>query len=96
MATCPGGATTSQEEKVTCFKCLNKGHCVHECTVPDTKAEALRQRNLEKLLSARGLPGAAVNSAHEEYCGPAVDYMTKMSEMQTVFENLSHEGLDFQ
>ncbi|MCP3665514.1 MAG: hypothetical protein GY696_23960 [Gammaproteobacteria bacterium] len=69
---------------------------MHECTVSDNKAEAVRQRNLENILTARGMPGAAVNSALEEYRGPAVDYMTRMSDMQTAFENLSHEGSDFQ
>ena len=58
--------------------------------------EAVRQRNLENILTARGMPGAAVNSAQEEYRRPAVDYMTRMSDMQTAFENLSHEGSDFQ
>ena len=69
---------------------------MHECTVPDNKAEAVRQKNLENILTARGMPGAAVNSAQEEYRGPAADYMARMSDMQTAFENLSHESSDFQ
>ncbi|MCP3668364.1 MAG: hypothetical protein GY696_38745 [Gammaproteobacteria bacterium] len=81
--------------KMTCFKCLNRGHGVQKCTVPDNKTEVVRQRNLD-ILTARGMPGAAVNSVQEEHHGPAVDYMTKKSDMQTAFENLSHEGSDFQ
>ena len=61
---------------------------MQECTDPDNKAEAVRQRNLENILTARGMPGAAVNSAQEEYRRPAVDYMTRMSDMQTAFEKI--------
>ena len=63
--------------------------------IPDTKVEAIRQRNLERLLTASGPPGAAVHSVQEEYCGPA-DYLAKMAVMQKAFENLNQEGLDFQ
>ncbi|MCP3668604.1 MAG: hypothetical protein GY696_40005 [Gammaproteobacteria bacterium] len=71
---------------MTCIKCLNRCHGVHECTVPDNK----------NILTARGMPGAAVNSAQEEYHGPAADYMARMSDMQTAFGKLSHESSDFQ
>ncbi|MCP3662335.1 MAG: hypothetical protein GY696_07535 [Gammaproteobacteria bacterium] len=28
--------------RLTCYKCLNKGHAVHECTIPDAKVEVIR------------------------------------------------------
>ncbi|MCP3668343.1 MAG: hypothetical protein GY696_38640 [Gammaproteobacteria bacterium] len=45
---------------MTCYKCLSKGHTVHECTVSDQQAEAMQQKNLEGILAARGAP--AVNA----------------------------------
>ena len=68
---------------------------MHECQIPDTKVEAIRQRNLDRLMHAGGPPGVAVHSVQEEYCGPAV-YLAKMAEMQKAFENLNQEGSDFQ
>ena len=64
--------------------------------VPDNKLEAARQRNLAKLTSAEGLPGAAVCSVQEgEYSGPAA-YLAKMAEIQQTFENLNNEDSGFQ
>ncbi|MCP3662276.1 MAG: hypothetical protein GY696_07235 [Gammaproteobacteria bacterium] len=68
---------------------------MHECTVPDNKAEAVRQKNLENILTARGMPGPAVNSAQEEYLGPATVYMARMSDMQTACELGFTEGSVF-
>ncbi|MCP3668469.1 MAG: hypothetical protein GY696_39295 [Gammaproteobacteria bacterium] len=31
--------------RMTCFKCLSKGHSVHECTVSDKQRSASSQRN---------------------------------------------------
>ncbi|MCP3667200.1 MAG: hypothetical protein GY696_32690 [Gammaproteobacteria bacterium] len=58
------------------------------------QTEAVRQKNLENILTARGMP--AVNSTQEDYRGPAANYMAGMSDLQTAFENLSHESSDFQ
>ena len=51
---------------MTCFKCLSKGHTVHECTISDKQVP---QRNLEGILAARGAP--AVNATLGEHRGPA-------------------------
>ena len=57
---------------------LNKGHSVRECQIAEHKLEAVRQRNLAKLMSTEGPPGAAVCSAKkEEYIRPAA-YLAKL------------------
>ena len=67
--------------RMTCFKCLNKFHSVHECTVSDNKIETVHQKNLEIILTARGMP--AVNSTQEDYRGPAAaNFMAGNSDMQ--------------
>ena len=69
----------------TCFKCLNKGHSVRECQIPDNKLEAIRQRNVAKLTNIGRPPGAAVYSVQEEeYGGPAA-YLSMMAEVQQAF-----------
>ena len=85
-----------ERSRLTCFKCLNKGHSVRECQILDNKLEAIRQRNLAKLTNTGGPPGEAVHSVQEEeYSGPAA-YPSKMVEVQQAFEKLNQEGSDFQ
>ena len=80
---------------MTCYKCLSRGHTVPECTVPDQQVEAMRQKNLEGILAARGAP--AVSAVSEEHHGPAAgNFMAGMTDMQAAFESLNHDSSDFQ
>ena len=69
---------------------LSKG-----CQIAEHKLEAVRQRNLAKLMAIEGRPGAAVRSAQKEYMGPAA-YLAKMDQMHQAFENLNTEVSHFQ
>ncbi len=80
---------------MTCYKCLSKGHAVHECTVSDQQAEAMRQKSLEGILAARG--ALAVSAVSEEHYGPAAgNFMAGVTDMQAAFESLNHDSSDFQ
>ena len=80
---------------MTCYKCLSKGHTVHECTASDQQAEAMRQKNLEGIMAARGAP--AVSAVSGEHYGPAAgNFMAGVTDMQAAFESLNHAGSDFQ
>ncbi|MCP3663090.1 MAG: hypothetical protein GY696_11435 [Gammaproteobacteria bacterium] len=80
---------------MTCYKCLSKGHTVHECTVPDQQVDAMRQKNLKGILAARAAP--AVRTVLEEKRGPASgNFMAGMTGMQVAFESLNHDSSDFQ
>ena len=80
---------------MTCYKCLSKSHSVHECTVPDQQVDAMRQKNLEGILAARG--ALTVSAVLEEHYGPAAgNFMAGMTDMQEAFESLNHDSSDFQ
>ncbi len=78
---------------MTCYKCLSKGHTVHECTVPDQQVDAMRQKNLQGILAARG--AQAVSTVLEEHYEPAAgNFMAGMPDMQAAFGHgqVSHQG----
>ncbi|MCP3663294.1 MAG: hypothetical protein GY696_12505 [Gammaproteobacteria bacterium] len=81
--------------RMTCYKCLSRGHTVHECTVSDQQVEAMRQKNLEGILATRG--ALAVSTVSEEHYGPSAgNFMAGITDMQAAFESLNHAGSDFQ
>ncbi|MCP3667197.1 MAG: hypothetical protein GY696_32675 [Gammaproteobacteria bacterium] len=80
---------------MVCYRCLSKGLTVHECTVANQQAEAMRQENLKGIMAARGAP--AFSAVSEEHYGPAAgNFMAGVTDMQAAFESLNHAGWDFQ
>ncbi len=80
---------------MVCYRCLDKGHTVHWCTVTDQQVEAMRQENLKGIMAARGAP--AVSAVAEGHYGPAAgNFMGGIADMQAAFEDLNHAGSGFQ
>ncbi len=72
---------------MVCYRCLGKGHTVHECTVTDQQAEAMWQENLKGIMAARG--ASAVSAVSEEHYGPAAgNFLAGVTDI--------HAGSDFQ